>query len=204
MKLPPRSLSFAAVLGTLFLGADLLPQSRAEELPLKIDLKKDEPKKEEIKKEELEALRKQVDELKVQLNQVDKKSISTENFVLGRADAKAAADKGLVSRVYDLEATLKSIDERLRKIEDKLGTMNSTTALRPTQMPSVMAKIRLINEYPMEMTMLVNGKAYRVEAGETKFVDVNAGTYTYELLHTGSKETSSPIKEGETVTLRIR
>jgi hypothetical protein len=40
--------------------------------------------------------------------------------------------------------------------------------------------------------------------GETKTVEVPVGSYTYELLGSGSQPTTSTVRDAETVTLRIR
>jgi hypothetical protein len=64
--------------------------------------------------------------------------------------------------------------------------------------------VRIVNEYPVEISLLVNGKSYRVAPSESRSIDVPSGSYTYELLQSGAAATTSPIRDGETVTLRIR
>ena len=66
------------------------------------------------------------------------------------------------------------------------------------------ATLRIVNEYPVAISMMVNGSSHRVEPNPSKSVEVPAGSYTYELLHSGSQATTAAIKENDSVTLRIK
>jgi hypothetical protein len=157
----------------------------------------------------------QKDDVKTQLEQIQKdikelqKSIKAlADAVNGTKDGAVGVDAGLLARVKALESSFGTIDATLKRIEAKLPEQKSTSGFgptTPTPMPSARAYVRIINEYPTDMSLLINGKSHRLRAGETKTVDVTAGSYTYELLHAGAQQpTTSLVKEGETVTLRIR
>jgi hypothetical protein len=66
--------------------------------------------------------------------------------------------------------------------------------------------VKIINEYPVEIAMVINGASpsYRVAPGTTLDVEVPAGDFTYQLLQSGAPATKSTIKDKETVKLRIK
>lgn len=154
----------------------------------------------------------QKDDVKTQLEQIrdDIKALQRSikklsDDVNGTKDGAVGVDAGLLSRVKTLESSLSSIDMLLKRIEAKLPEQKSTSGFAPPQpMPSAKAFVRIINDYPTEMSLLVNGKSHRLRAGETKTVEVAPGPYNYELLHAGAQPVSSSVKDNETVTLRIR
>lgn len=162
-----------------------------------------------------EALKKTVDDLKADIKQLQTFRKDMEDAVYGKSDGKTLADAGLMKRLADLEAAIKRLDEKLTKIDGRMtelgkGTTSAytpgtpgTTNPAPTN-PTNKSTVRLINDYPVEMSMIVNGKSYRLNPGETRNVDVPPGSYTYELITAGSQPVTSTIKDAETVTLRIR
>ena len=64
--------------------------------------------------------------------------------------------------------------------------------------------VRVVNEYPVQISIVVNGTSYRVAPSKTLDIDVPAGDFTYQLLEAGAASTKSVIREKETVTLRIK
>lgn len=162
----------------------------------------------------LEALKKDVDALRDDIKKLQTFRKDLEDTVYGKKDGGTGADIGLMSRLDRLDQSIKKLDEQLTKI----GDPKPTTALRtdtgsapalpstPAAPSSIvnLSHVRIVNDYPVEMSMIVNRKSYRVGPGETRTVDVPPGSYTYELLAAGSQPTTSQIKDSETVTLRIR
>jgi hypothetical protein len=150
-------------------------------------------------------IQKQLDALKADLNKLRDdvtKLRSLEDVVLGTKDGAAGTNAGLLKRLGDMEDTLKQINAKLGQLDTNRttsaygGTGTGTTAAR--------SHVRIVNDYPTELSLMVNGRSYRMQPGESRTVDVPPGGYTYELLHAGSHPTTSSIKDGETVTLRIR
>ena len=200
MPLAPRQLLMSAIFGAAFLAAD--PGLRADS-PEK---KPTEPIKEETKREDA---KKDYEDLKAQLKEMNQSIIilqskfrTYDDVILGTTDGK---EMGLKRRVDDLDAKFTEILKRFDKFEDRLNkTSTSLSPTNPAPTPLGTAKLRLVNDYAIEVTLVVNGKAYRLSPSEVKTIDIPSGTYTYELLQSGSQSTTSPIKDGETVTLRIR
>ena len=110
-----------------------------------------------------------------------------------------------------LIAELRKFTDRLARVEEDLNKMKGQTSLRPAT-PNVIpadprtgkGTIRVVNEYPVQISIVVNGTSYRVAPTKSLDVDVAAGEFTYQLLESGAASTKSVIKEKETVTLRIK
>ena len=115
---------------------------------------------------------------------------------------------GLVAQVRDLK-------DKLASFEQELAKLKTQTVLRPTNpVPNPMQPIadnkagkgivRLVNEYPVRISIVVNGISHRIEPTRSLDVDVPVGEFSYQLLESGAAATKSVIKEKETVTLRIK
>ncbi|MDY3553396.1 hypothetical protein R5W24_002497 [Gemmata sp. JC717] len=186
----------AAILGGAILGAEpvraapaaLVPAAQAEEKEKGVaELKKDlETAGDRIKKLE---------------DQVEK----LEALVLGKKDRDGkrltnSLDRGAVADVVDLK-------DKIDRLEKELSTLKTQTALKPAVVtPEVKPKgiVRVVNEYPVEITMLINDRTHRVAPSTKVDVEVPAGDFSYQLLQSGAAVTRSVIKDKETVTLRIK
>ncbi len=140
----------------------------------------------------------------------------------GKKDDKGfplPSDPGLLAEV-------RALKDRLEKLERELTTLKTQTSLRPPSNPSggaggggsiptpmpgpetdpkaKKAVVRVVNEYPAQVSIVVNGTSYRVAPSRTVDVEVPAGEFTYQLLESGGAITRSTIKEKEIVTLRIK
>jgi hypothetical protein len=191
-----KSTAAAAILG----GALMAPSAGAQ------DTQKDKDAATKATDQKLEAIQKSID--------------SITEMLKGRKDATGVvlpSDPGLleeVRRLRDDVALLKSQMETLK-----------TTSLRPpggaapmipgvpNPMPAAVppaaatqGTVRVVNEYPVEITMVVNGRTYRVAPNATQDIPVTAGEFSYQLLsaNVAAAPTRSTIRAGETVTLRIK
>jgi hypothetical protein len=63
--------------------------------------------------------------------------------------------------------------------------------------------IRLVNDFPTEVTMVLNGITYRIPPRQTVDISVPAGEFSYQLLDAGGTLVRKPIREQEMVVLRI-
>ena len=143
-------------------------------------------------------------------------------------------EPGLLTKFDELDARMKRLEEALKKVdvtkfeetiarlEKKLdAATNSTTTQKPDAAAKPMpgpaaaapagpaivgakATVRIVNEYPVPISMILNGNSYRVEPNSTKSVEIPAGSYTYELLHAGSQAIPATIKDNDSITLRVR
>ena len=175
---------------------------------------------------DVDALKKQVEDLKRDLKDLKEFHQNTEAFLYGKNDGPSKTD-GVMRRLASLEEKMKAVQDLLIKLDDKLtqatrvagssplnnGNLTPNTGTSTPDIPKPMAApgitgakgtIRIVNEYPTEVSLLLNGKAYRVESNEVKSIEIPAGNYSYELLQSGAQAVSSSIKDSESVTLRIR
>lgn len=137
----------------------------------------------------------------------------------GVKDAPGSFNNSIFGRLNQLDDKVRKIEDKLDKLNDQLGVVISSSAASPLNkgaagVPQPMSPatgataikggtVRVVNEYAVEVSLILNGKAYRFNPGETRAVEVPAGDYTYELLQSGSPPITSKVKEGETVTLRV-
>ena len=155
-------------------------------------------------------LKAQIATLKDDIKTLKEKQSTYNDLIAGRADGKVVTplDAGLMKRVDNLEAGLKKIEDRLKSIDDKLSS--TTAAASPlagaggAALVAGKSKVRLVNEYAVRISIVVNGTSHQLDAKQMKDLEVPAGSFNYQLLADGADKVSSNIKEGETVTLRIR
>lgn len=138
------------------------------------------------------------------LADLDKKVTDLIEIVKGKRDAQGfpiPTDPGLASEVKKLK---NEIDDLRKQLDD----MKKSTSLKPA-VPDAMAgkgTVRIENDYPVEISIVVNSNSYRVAANTKLDVTVPAGEFSYQLLNSGTNlaPVKSPIKEKEVVRLRIK
>jgi hypothetical protein len=122
----------------------------------------------------------------------------------GRRDEKGFPlpyDKGLAVEMKDLRDKVDRLENQLKDVQ------KSSTSLSPSRPADPLAgkgTVRVLNEYPVDTTIVVNGTSYRLSPNERRDIVVPMGEFRYQLLTAGAGETRSVIREKETVTLRIR
>jgi len=187
----------AAVLG----GVLFAHSSPAPAAPLTFPARADE-------KTDLAELKTKVEAATTKLNDIQKDLKQLTELLNGRRDKDGIPDgtsRGVV-------AELKDLNDRLRKMEEDLTKMRGQTSLRPSipnttgtvDPKAARGTVRIVNEYPIQVSLVVNGTSYQVAPSKSLDVDVPAGEFTYQLLQSGAASTKSAIKEKETVTLRIK
>lgn len=152
-------------------------------------------------------LKKQLEESNRKLTTIQDQLRQLTELLNGKKDEKGfplPSDPGLVS-------SMKELKDRLAQIEKDLAAYKSQTSLRPTtpanpivEPKATKGTVRVVNEYPVQISIVVNGTSYRVAPSKALDVDVPAGEFSYQLLESGGAVTKSTIKEKETVTLRIK
>ncbi len=157
---------------------------------------------------------------------LNKESGKTEPGLVSKFDELDARLKRMEKALEKFDVS--KFEEAVARLEKKLdAASNSTTTQKPDAVakadptpkampgpatppataPAILgpkATIRIVNEYPVPISMMVNGSSHRIEPNASKSVEVQAGSYTYELLHAGSQATTAAIKENDSVTLRIK
>jgi hypothetical protein len=144
-------------------------------------------------KTDLSAANKKIEDLEKQVRKLTE-LLSGKRDELG---LRVESDPGAVEEIKRLKDRIAALEADLKK---------SQTALRPAVTPEVKPKgiVKVVNEYPVEISMVINEKSYRVAPNTKIEVEVAAGEFTYQLLQSGAAATRSAIKDKETVTLRIK
>ena len=104
-----------------------------------------------------------------------------------------------------MDKDIQDIKKDLREIKRRLEG-GSSTSLRPEFDSTALkgqGKVRFINQYPEEMSVVVNGKSFRLVPGEERMVPVAPGDFTYQVLQLQRDAQVRRIVADETKTIRI-
>jgi hypothetical protein len=148
-------------------------------------------------KADVKLLKEQRNELNKQLNGIpesQRKTPEEKGALIRMQEAEAAAEK-MAAKVKELETSLTQ-----KSVSEKLAVGGSGSGISPGR-----GIVKLVNEYNVKVSMMVNGTSYPLGVNEVKSIEVPEGKFKYELVefpNAVAKETT--IKEGETVTLRIK
>lgn len=192
MTLAPRQFAMSAALGLALASAPLSPVKAAEA--------------DEVKATDVEAMKKEMAALKADIEKLKNFRNDTLDSLLGKTVDGKTVD-GLYGRMSNLETRFGKVESSLTRIEEQLNKLSKSTSSfspQPQPMTSTRGFVKLVNDYPVEVSIVLNGKSHRMTPGEVKTVEVPVGSYTYELLTAGAQPTTSTVRDAETVTLRIR
>jgi outer membrane murein-binding lipoprotein Lpp len=128
-----------------------------------------------------------------------------------------AAEKSLTdykmtnaTAVSQVQNDVEGLKSRIRQIEDdvkalrQMGNPAVTSKFGPgTDIGNRLGRVRLTNEYLEEMSVVVNGVAYRLVPGQTRTVSVPAGTFTYQVLQLQPNVQTRTIAPDEEKPIRI-
>jgi len=216
----------SAVMGLALATAPIQAATVPDKIP-QADEKK--PETQVMKKDPVEELKTALEAIRKEVAAERKERMILADEVLGKKSADGKTEAGLIQKVNEMDGRLKSIEALLLKLDGRmteLANAKSVTAQTPTvpnkdtakeaakdgakEMPKEKpivgpkAVLRLVNEYPVSVSMMVNDQSYRLEPGQIRLVDIKAGEFTYELLHSGAESVKMTVKENDTMTLRVR
>ena len=206
-----------AAMGAALAGTPLFAQDDKEKIPAATESGKKLEQAKNLEADKPVDLKKELEAVKALLEGMNAKQKLLGDAVLGKGEGKDL-DAGVVKKLDDLAASIKTLDETVKKLEDKMTKLGenlekvriansspltnkdtSKELLKPT-----LGIVKLINGYPERVTMIVNGTPHRLEAGETKDVNVPSGKFEYALPLAGGEIKSSTVKDSEIVTLKIK
>jgi cell division protein ZapA (FtsZ GTPase activity inhibitor) len=104
-----------------------------------------------------------------------------------------------------LDKDIQEIKKDVREIRRRMGD-GTSTALRPDFDASTTrgrGRVRFINEFNEQMSVVVNGKAFWLLPGEERLVPVPPGDFTYQVLQLQRFPQERRIAADETKTVRI-
>ena len=213
----------AAALGVALAMSPVNAFAAPEKMPLADDAK---DKADAAKSDPVALLKAEIAKLREDVTLEKQFREITSDLIQGKKDKETGkTEKGLLTRYEEIEKRLQTIEKSLEKfdltkfeeamgklLDAKLADLNKTTVLKPEATKDVAPKamagpkatIRIVNEYPVSISMIVNGASVRVEPSQSKSVEIPAGSYSYELLHAGSQTTTATIKASDSITLRIK
>jgi hypothetical protein len=128
-------------------------------------------------------------------------------------DAKdALKNDDLRGKVTTIDAKLELLDKDIQDIKKDVREIRRrmadgpTTALRPDFDSATVrgrGRVRFINEFNEQMSVVVNGKAFWLLPGEERLVPVPAGDFTFQVLQLQRFPQERRIAADETKTVRI-
>lgn len=189
-----------AVLGSAMLAVEkanppTLPPKAVTPMTTAVPLKADDADVTKLKTD-LAAANRKIEDLEKQVKRLNELLTGKKDELGVLVDPKAP---GAVDDV-------KALKDKIAAMQREIDSLKTQTALKPAVVPEVKPKgtVRVVNEYPVEISMVINDKSYRIAPGAKLDVDVSAGDFSYQLLQSGAAATKSVIKDKETVTLRIK
>lgn len=85
-------------------------------------------------------------------------------------------------RILAMEQQLADMRREMDALRQRPGTVTSTSGYGPNGTAPVTGHVMLINDYPTEQAVMVNGVSYHLAPGQNRTVTIPAGTFTYEVL----------------------
>jgi len=104
-----------------------------------------------------------------------------------------------------LDKDILEIKKDIKEIKRKVGD-NTSTSLRPDLDSATargLGRVRFINEMSEEMSVVVNGRPFRLMPGQERLVPVPPGEFTYQILQLQRVVQERRIAADETKNVRI-
>lgn len=109
---------------------------------------------------------------------------------------------GVLKRLDIAEGDVKKLNQTIKDLETKLVTQ---TVAEKKPITAGKGKVVLVNEFRTKLSIMVNGVSYPLDPSQSRDVFLDPGEFSYELVEfPNSSVVKSTIKDGETVTLRIK
>jgi hypothetical protein len=109
------------------------------------------------------------------------------------------------SKIDLLDQDIRTIKDDVRQMKRRVGD-GATTTLRPEYDSSSFrgqGRVRFINEFPDEMAIVLNGRAFRLAPGQERQFPVAPGDFTYQVLNIQREARVLRIAADETKNIRI-
>jgi hypothetical protein len=123
-----------------------------------------------------------------------------------KIDSVRESAKTIDAKIDLLSRDIDDLKKDLKEIRRRVGDGGPSTSLRPgfDSATANQARVRIINAYPFEMSVALNGGfSYRLAPGEERLFRVPPGEYRFEVLQIPGGRKSGEIAPGETKTFTI-
>lgn len=137
------------------------------------------------------------------LEGVVKKLETVEKGLTDYKTSNATAVRQLQEDVEALKSKVRQIEEDVKLIRQFVTNPSSTSRREATETAPKMGRLKLANEYLEEMSVAVNGVSYRLLPGQTRTINVPAGTFTYQVLQLQASAQVRSIAPDEEKPIRI-
>lgn len=108
------------------------------------------------------------------------------------------------SRFEMLDKDILEIKKDIRDIKRKLNDTSSTSLRLDTDAATrSVGRVRFVNDFSEEMSVVINDRAYRLLPGQEKLVTIAPGDFTYQVLNLQRFAQVRRISADETKTIRI-
>jgi hypothetical protein len=145
------------------------------------------------------------------LDAIEKKLDRFTELLDGRRDSDGypiMSDPGLVADLKEIKNNVAKLRLDVDSLQPKSRSFSPAApgTATPGAASQAMGTVKIINDYPVEITMMVNNGTYRVAPKAELTVHVPVGEFTYQLLNSGASltPTRAVITEKEPVRLRVR
>jgi hypothetical protein len=177
----------------LFLPARMLAQEPASEIK-KLQATMDQINQKLEKLDKIDKIEKGQSDILQRITDMQNTLITLQSRVFALEQAAGNKEKDL----RDLKRQIESLQSDMDSLRSQMGS----TSFKPspnasTSMFSGMSTLRLVNDYPTEVMVNVNGVTYQVMPGEMRSIPIPAGTFTYRII--GSPQT--PVDQVRNVAI---
>ncbi|QVL31883.1 hypothetical protein KIH39_24100 [Telmatocola sphagniphila] len=141
---------------------------------------------------DISALKLRLDKLETALSAPPKNTDTSKKIDTSKLDSVANED--LKKQIEDLRKENLELKERLRTQSKRIDTTN---VAKP-------GKIRFVNQYPTEMTIVVNSRRIDLSPFQDITVTVPAGSFNYQVLQVQEFMQTRTVSENETFEVNIK
>jgi len=144
-----------------------------------------------------------VDDLNKAVEKLDKatKELQEAKEALKIDELRAKAIK-IDTTIELIDKDIQDIKKDIRDIKRKLES-GPSTSLKSESFYQGQGRVRFINEFNEEMSVVVNGRSYRLVPGQERLIVVPPGDFTYQVLQLQRFPQERKITADETKTVRI-
>jgi len=104
--------------------------------------------------------------------------------------------------VRQLQADVEALKEDVKYLRQIIANPSTTSKRESFDTPR-MGRVKLMNEFVEEMSVVVNGTSYRLLPGQTRTINVPPGMFTYQVLQLQRTVQERPIAADEEKPIRI-
>jgi septal ring factor EnvC (AmiA/AmiB activator) len=156
---------------------------------------------------------KQLGELKTSIDTLTKSVIGLQSSslsALGQIQKTQADIDALKRQMAQLQQEeIENLRRQVAQLQKDFDELNRRTNTPPRQSlyaptpPASTARVRLVNSYSLPETVIVNGRAYPLQPGETRTTEpIPAGVFSYEVLGVQAVQNRT-VGPNETFTITI-